>query len=332
MSAATNSNEVTAVVSVSCADLDCAQRFYVDELGFRLKCLVPADAPRLLRLEGHGITLELRKNSDVAESASTQVEAHRLEITEPVLTHPDAGEAWSDGRAGMHYRDLVPTRLGGALIASHIRIPHGGPVPDYVHYHDIDFQLIYCLSGWVRLLYEDQGDAFVMHEGDCVVQPPGLRHRVLECSDRFDVVEFSSPAEHMTWVDHDLELPNGRRSAGHRDGQTFLHFRSQLAAWDSGSLPGWRALRTGTDLATGGKASLTLLATGSIDGAASSARFRSTYAATAGVVTRGSAELQVGARRPERVAAGSAFACAGEEVLNFDATSADFTWLALEFG
>jgi hypothetical protein len=40
-------------------------------------------------------------------------------------------------RAGMQYRDLIPGRLGGRFIASHIRIPDGGDVPDYVHYHRI---------------------------------------------------------------------------------------------------------------------------------------------------------------------------------------------------
>ena len=71
----------------------------------------------------------------------------------------------------MEYRDLLPDRLGGRLIASHIRIRDGGPVPDYVHYHAIDFQLIYVRAGWVRVVYEDQGPPFVMHAGDCVVQP-----------------------------------------------------------------------------------------------------------------------------------------------------------------
>jgi hypothetical protein len=32
---------------------------------------------------------------------------------------------WVIGRAGMMYRDLVPSRLGGAMIASHIRVPDG---------------------------------------------------------------------------------------------------------------------------------------------------------------------------------------------------------------
>jgi hypothetical protein len=44
-----------------------------------------------------------------------------------VLTR--AGEApFLRGRAGMDYRDLLPGRLGGRYIASHIRIASGGPV------------------------------------------------------------------------------------------------------------------------------------------------------------------------------------------------------------
>ena len=64
---------------------------------------------------------------------------------------------WVIGRAGMQYRDLVPSRLGGAIIASHIRIPDGGPVPDMVHFHKVGFQLIFCIKGWVDVVYEDQG-------------------------------------------------------------------------------------------------------------------------------------------------------------------------------
>jgi hypothetical protein len=48
----------------------------------------------------------------------------------------------------MQYRDLLPSRLGGRYIASHIRIPDGGPVPDYVHYHRVRFQMIFCKAGW----------------------------------------------------------------------------------------------------------------------------------------------------------------------------------------
>jgi quercetin dioxygenase-like cupin family protein len=80
----------------------------------------------------------------------------------------------------MLYRDLIPGRLGGRYIASLISIPKGGPVADWVHFHRIALQLIYVRSGWVRVVYEDQGEPFVMRAGDLVLQPPQIRHRVLE--------------------------------------------------------------------------------------------------------------------------------------------------------
>ena len=40
--------------------------------------------------------------------------------------------------------------------------------------------MIYCMKGWVRLVYEDQGEPFLLEPGDCVLQPPEIRHRVLE--------------------------------------------------------------------------------------------------------------------------------------------------------
>jgi quercetin dioxygenase-like cupin family protein len=73
----------------------------------------------------------------------------------------------------------VPDRLGGAVIASHIRIPDGGPVPDMVHFHKVGFQLIFCINGWVDVVYEDQGGPIRLRAGDCFIQPPEIRHRVL---------------------------------------------------------------------------------------------------------------------------------------------------------
>jgi quercetin dioxygenase-like cupin family protein len=108
------------------------------------------------------------------------------------------GAPWVVGRAGMEYRDLVPGRLGGAMIASHIRIPTGGPVPDMVHYHKVGFQLIFCIRGWVDVVYEDQGGPRRLYPGDCFVQPPEIRHRVLHASDGIEVIEIGVPAEHVT--------------------------------------------------------------------------------------------------------------------------------------
>ena len=128
-----------------------------------------------------------------------------------MISHDD-GES-GVGRAGMRYRDLIPDRWGGSFVASHITIPEGGPVPDYVHFHKVRFQMIFVKSGWVRLVYEDQGEPFVMVAGDCVLQPPEIRHRVLESSPGLEVIEIGCPALHETIADWSLALPNGTGDA-----------------------------------------------------------------------------------------------------------------------
>src|SRR5215475_61886 len=118
-----------------------------------------------------------------------------------------ANAVWYVGRAGMQYRDLIPGRLGGHFIASHIRITGGGETQDYVHYHKAHFQVIYCKKGWARLVYEDQGPPFLLEEGDCALQPPEIRHRVLESSADMEVIELASPAEYETRADNEVRLP-----------------------------------------------------------------------------------------------------------------------------
>jgi len=148
-----------------------------------------------------------------------------------VLTR--ASEDSGQGRAGMLYRDLIPGRLGGRYIASHITIPNGGPVSDWVHYHRIALQLIYVRRGWVRVVYQDGGEPFVMKEGDLVIQPPQIRHRVLESSAGLEVVEVSAPAIHATFADHELELPNGSNPGRVYGGQYFLHHVAAETPWTS---------------------------------------------------------------------------------------------------
>lgn len=215
--------------------------------GARLDVIWPADAPHsaLLTHKGQRVRLTARPE---APPPGGPLPAFRLEA---VLTR--AGEAAAEGRAGMLYRDLIPSRLGGRYIASHIRIDAGGPVADWVHYHRIALQLIVVRRGWVRVVYEDQGAPFVMEAGDMVLQPPGIRHRVLESSPGLEVVELSCPACHETFADHELALPNEAGDPGRTwDGQSFLHHSAADAPWT-----GWHggeAQETGLRAATCGLA------------------------------------------------------------------------------
>lgn len=201
-----------AELVLGCADLDEAlARFRA--LGFRLDTIFPADAPSVMQLSRGAERIRLVR-SDIVSPVFADELRPAFVVTRAT--------GWHAGRAGMQYRDLVPDRLGGRFIASHIRVPDGGPVPDYVHHHSIRFQVIYCYRGWVGLVYEDQGDPLTLREGECVVQPPNIRHRVLESSPGLEVLELASPAVHPTHVEHDLELPNGTRDREF-SGQRFWH-------------------------------------------------------------------------------------------------------------
>lgn len=242
-------------VHVPCIDLDAAMDFYMNELAFRLDMIMPADAPRIAELSGHGVTLRLERVGAPAPDPDGTGDPGSI-----VIQHASSVDAWSEGRAGMQYRDLVPGRLGGRFIASHIRIPGGGPVPDYVHYHRVGFQMIFCRRGWVRVVYEDQGPPFVMHAGDCVLQPPAIRHRVLEASPGLEVIEVGSPAEHETRRDHDLALPTSAAHSGRTfGGQRFVRHVAAVAHWQPAPEPGWTCRDTGIADATGGLAGVRVL-------------------------------------------------------------------------
>jgi quercetin dioxygenase-like cupin family protein len=176
-----------------------------------------------------------------------------------VLSRAAEAEA-GPGRAGMLYRDLIPSRLGGRFIASHITLPDGGPVADWVHFHKVHVQLIFCRSGWARLVYEDQGEPLLFVAGDCVLQPPMIRHRVLETSSGFEVVEVSSPALHETLADHDMALPTGTDDPG-RDfsGQIFRHHRAADAPWEAFGDTGFQVRDTGLAVASGARISAEVL-------------------------------------------------------------------------
>jgi quercetin dioxygenase-like cupin family protein len=57
--------------------------------------------------------------------------------------------------------------------------------------------MFYVLKGWIRFVYEGEGER-TFHAGDCVLQPPGIVHNELDCSDDLEVLEIYSPAIHQT--------------------------------------------------------------------------------------------------------------------------------------
>jgi len=229
---------------IVCEDLSLA----IDGLereGFRLDVIYPADNPA-------AAVLSRGEDSVRVSTPAAPPLPDRVPSFAPEFVLNRVSEVAGQGRAGMLYRDLIPGRLGGRYIASHITIPEGGPVADWVHYHRIALQIIYVRRGWVRVVYEDQGEPFVMNEGDLVLQPPLIRHRVLESSPGLEVIEIGAPALHETFADHDLELPNGRNPERIYGAQRFLRHVAANTLWTPAN--GGKAQETAIKVATSGLA------------------------------------------------------------------------------
>ena len=118
------------------------------------------------------------------------------------------GAAWTPGlREIFDYRDLgIEEGTGGDYVA-HIIKANGKTMQDEVrqwHVHDCDFQLVLVLNGWAEFEYEGQG-VHRIEKGDCILQPPRIRHREIACSEDFEVLEVVSPADFGTRI---VEGPN----------------------------------------------------------------------------------------------------------------------------
>jgi len=72
--------------------------------------------------------------------------------------------------------------------------------PDEVsipHFHDVEFQMIYVLKGWIKSEFAGQG-AHTFRAGSCWIQPPRIKHKVLGYSDDCEVLEIILPADFET--------------------------------------------------------------------------------------------------------------------------------------
>jgi mannose-6-phosphate isomerase-like protein (cupin superfamily) len=103
-------------------------------------------------------------------------------------------------RAYAHYRDLGIADATGGLAQAHVIRLVGPCNPAEVsklHFHDIEFQMVYVLKGWVKNYMEGQGET-LMKEGSCWTQPPKIKHLIRDYSDDCELLEVILPAEFKT--------------------------------------------------------------------------------------------------------------------------------------
>jgi hypothetical protein len=107
----------------------------------------------------------------------------------------------ADGlRAYAQYRDLGVAAASQGLAQAHVIRLIGPCNPAEVsklHFHDVEFQMVYVLKGWVKTYLEGQGET-LMQAGSAWTQPPRIKHLIMDYSDDVELLEVILPAEFKT--------------------------------------------------------------------------------------------------------------------------------------
>jgi hypothetical protein len=107
----------------------------------------------------------------------------------------------ADGlRSYAHYRDLGVAEASHGVAQAHVIRLIGPCNPAEVsklHFHDVEFQMVYVLKGWVKTYMEGQGET-LMKQGSNWTQPPRIKHLIMDYSDDVELLEVILPAEFKT--------------------------------------------------------------------------------------------------------------------------------------
>jgi mannose-6-phosphate isomerase-like protein (cupin superfamily) len=134
---------------------------------------------------------ELRRKTAVA----TRKPKQRFHVKHERAEDFDAGL-----RSYASYRDLGLAEATTGMVQAHVirMVPPCDPkVVSKWHYHDVNLQFIYVLKGWIKNEFEGNG-VHTMKQGTCWLQPPKIRHRVLDYSSDCELLEIVLPAKFDT--------------------------------------------------------------------------------------------------------------------------------------
>jgi mannose-6-phosphate isomerase-like protein (cupin superfamily) len=117
------------------------------------------------------------------------------------ISHHREEDFKADGlRSYALYRDLGVADASQGVARAHVIRLVGPCNPDEVsklHFHDVEFQMVYVLKGWVKTYIEGQGET-LMQAGSAWTQPPRIKHLIMDYSDDVELLEVILPAEFRT--------------------------------------------------------------------------------------------------------------------------------------
>jgi hypothetical protein len=138
----------------------------------------------------------------LASKGRAPLAAKRLRPKQRVaISHHRDEDFKADGlRAYAQYRDLGIADATGGLARAHVIRLIGPCNPDEVsklHFHDVEFQMVYVLKGWVKTYMDGIGET-TFNIGSSWTQPPKIRHLIMDYSDDVELLEVILPADFET--------------------------------------------------------------------------------------------------------------------------------------
>jgi hypothetical protein len=117
------------------------------------------------------------------------------------MSHHREEDFKADGlRAYAKYRDLGIADATHGLARAHVIRLVGPCNPEEVsklHFHDVEFQMVYVLKGWVKTYMDGIGET-TYQQNACWTQPPKIRHLIMDYSDDVELLEVILPADFET--------------------------------------------------------------------------------------------------------------------------------------
>ncbi len=165
-------------------------------LGAAAKC----SARKTIKSKGRAAPASKSKVATRAKSVSKTTAKARPK-QRIAISHHREEDFKADGlRTYAQYRDLGIAEASHGLAQAHVIRLIGPCNPAEVsklHYHHVEFQMVYVLKGWVKTYLEGQGET-MMKAGSAWTQPPRIKHLIMDYSDDVELLEVILPAEFKT--------------------------------------------------------------------------------------------------------------------------------------
>jgi hypothetical protein len=142
----------------------------------------------------------VRKKLASKGRAATAVKRARPKQRIAISHHRDEDFKADGLRTYAKYRDLGVADASSGLARAHVIRLIGPCEPDVVsklHFHDVDFQMVYVLKGWVKTYMEGVGET-MFQTGSSWTQPPRIKHLIMDYSDDVELLEIILPADFKT--------------------------------------------------------------------------------------------------------------------------------------